>query len=66
MRMFIVAAVIALTACGAETATTAATGASIKQREIEEGKKTMQHTRDSIDQAMDKAHERAAKAADQP
>ncbi len=66
MRMFLVAAVIALTACGAETATTAATGASIKQREIEEGKKTMQHTRDSIDQAMDKAQERAAKAADQP
>jgi len=67
MRTFIVAAaLLALAACGVETATTAATSASIKQREIEEGKKTMQHTRDSIDQALDQGQQRAAKAADQP
>ena len=67
MRTFIVAAVlVGLAGCGAETATTAATGASIKQREIEEGKKTMQQSRESIDQAMDQAQQRAAKAADQP
>ena len=66
MRVFIIVVVLAaLAACGAETATTAATSASIKKREIEEGKKTMDRTRESIDQAMEQTHNRAAKDADQ-
>ena len=55
----ICAVLLALAACGAETATTAATGASIKKKELEEGKKTMEHTQQSIDQALEQSQQRA-------
>jgi len=65
MRLFITAVALALiAACGAETATTAATSASIKKREIEEGKKTMDRAQGSIDQAMEQAQKRAQSEAD--
>ena len=44
--------------CGAETATTAATGASIKAREVEEAKKTEERTRQKLDQALQQAEKR--------
>jgi len=50
-----------LTACGAETATTAATSAAIKKKEIEEGKKTMERAQDKVGQAMEQAGQRAEK-----
>jgi len=60
MRWFVIAGVLAaLAACGAETATTAATGAAAKKREIEEGKKTMDRARAKIDEAMEKSQQRA-------
>ena len=57
-------AVSALAACGADTATTAATGAGIKKREIEEGKKTMERMQDQIGQSLDQARERTEKEAE--
>ena len=53
--------IAALAGCGAETATTAATGAAIKKREVEEGKKTMEQAQQKIGQAMEQVRERAEK-----
>jgi hypothetical protein len=65
MKSFIIAvALAALAACGSETATTAATSAAIKKREIEEGKKTMERAQDKVGQAMEQAQQRAAKDDD--
>ena len=62
MRLLITAvALAALAACGPETATTAATSAAIKKKEIEEGKKTMERAQEKVGQAMEQAAQRAAK-----
>lgn len=53
--------IAALAGCGVETATTAATGAAIKKREVEEGKKTMEQAQQKIGQAMEQVRERAEK-----
>ena len=44
---------LALAGCGVETATTAATGAAIKQQEIDAGKKTMEQAREKVGQAVE-------------
>ena len=41
----------ALAGCGVETASTAATAASLKKQEMEQGQKTMQHAQQKIDAA---------------
>ena len=65
MKPWMLALVLMLLAgCGAETATTAATGASIKQREIEEGKKVMERSKASVEEAMEQSRQRAAADAD--
>ena len=51
-RILIVLASIALSGCGVETATVAATAAVAKQKEIEQGKKTMEQMKQQIDQTM--------------
>ena len=56
-------ALAALAGCGVETATTAATGAAIKQKEIQEGKKTMEQAQQRIGQAMEQV-QNAQKEAD--
>jgi len=62
MRPFIIAvALAALAACGPDVATTAATSAAIKKREIEEGKKTMERAQEKVGQAMEQAQQRAGK-----
>ena len=53
----------ALSSCGVETATTAATGASIKKQEVEEGKRTQERSRQKIEQMQDQMRERAQEAA---
>ena len=55
-----IAAVALLTGCGVETVTTAATAASIKKQELEQGQKTMQQMQQKIDGAMQQVQERAA------
>jgi len=65
MRRLIIAATLAtLAACGQEAATTAATSAAIKQREIEEGKKTMERAQEKVGKAMEEMQQRADKDGD--
>ncbi|UCD67272.1 MAG: hypothetical protein JSW48_10465 [Betaproteobacteria bacterium] len=47
-----------LCGCGLETAGTAATGASLKKQELEEGRKTMQRVEDRIEQMNDQTQAR--------
>jgi hypothetical protein len=63
-RLIAVIACIVLAGCGVETATTAATGAAIKQKEVEAGKKTMEQAQQKIGQAMEQTQQRAEKDAD--
>ena len=62
--LVLLALAAALAGCGLETASTAATAASIKQQEIQEGKKTMERAQQKIDGAMQQAQQRAATSAD--
>jgi len=57
------AAAAALTGCGLETASTAATAASLKKQEVEEGRKTMNRAQQKIDAAMHQMQQRADDAA---
>jgi hypothetical protein len=49
-----------LAACGVETATTAATVAEMKRREMEQAKKTMEAAKLKIEQSTQQSLERAA------
>lgn len=49
--LFVLALAISLAGCGLETASTAATAASIKKQELEQGQKTMQQSQQKIDAA---------------
>ncbi len=51
---------LSLAACGIETATTAATVAEMKRREIEQAKKTMEAAKMKIEQSTQQSLERAA------
>ena len=65
-RIPIVLAIAALAAgCGADLATTAASSAALKKKEIEEGRKTMQRTEQKIGQAMEQAEQRTKEADEQ-
>jgi outer membrane biogenesis lipoprotein LolB len=59
-----VAAAAVLAGCGVDVATTAATGASIKKQELEQGQKTMQQAQQKIDAAVQQMQERAAASAE--
>jgi curli biogenesis system outer membrane secretion channel CsgG len=62
MKRFIaMAACSFLSACGVETAGTAATGAAIKKQELEEGKRTQQRAQQKIDDATKQMQESAQK-----
>lgn len=64
LRMLLaVATLMALAGCGVETASTAATAASLKKQEMEEGKKTMNRAQQKIDGAMQQMQQRADRAA---
>ena len=64
MRQLIVAlCIVALAGCGVDTATTAATGASIKKQEVEEGKRTQDRSQQKIDQMQEQMQQRAQQAA---
>ncbi len=60
MKTLIVAVVAALLAgCGAEVATTAATGAAIKEQEVEAAQQTKARAQEKIDQATRAIQQRA-------
>jgi len=54
-----IVAALALAGCGLETASTAATAASLKKQEVEQGQKTMQRAQERIDGAMQQLQQRA-------
>lgn len=61
-----VVAAAVLAGCGVETATTAATSAEIKRREMEQAKKSMEMAKQKIEAAneqVQKSVERASEAA---
>jgi len=55
----------ALAGCGLETASTAATAASIKKQEVQEGQKTMHQAQQKIDAAMQQVQTRAGESTEQ-
>lgn len=64
MRHLILASALTMLAgCGVDTATTAATGASIKKQEMEEGKRTQERAQQRIDQMQEQMQQRAQQAA---
>ena len=63
--LFVLALAISLAGCGLETASTAATAASIKKQEMQEGKKTMDRAQQKIDGARQQAQQRAAASEEQ-
>ena len=63
--LLVIAASAALAGCGLETATTAATAASIKKQELEQGQRTMQQAQQKIDAAMQQVQQRAGSTAEQ-
>jgi hypothetical protein len=65
MRQIIAIVVIAaLAGCGVETATTAATIAAAKKKEIEQGKKTMEQMQQDIGKATEQTQQSADRAED--
>ncbi len=55
-----VLALVLLAACGVETATTAATSAEIKKRELEAGQKNLEQAKQKIEAATQQDLQRAA------
>lgn len=51
-----------LAGCGAEVASTAATGAAIKKQELEEGMKTQERAQQKINEAVEQTRQRAQHA----
>ena len=58
--LFAVCLLAGLAACGVETATTAATSAELKRREMEQAKKTMEQTQQKIEQNTQQILQKAA------
>jgi hypothetical protein len=58
----IVLALGALAGCGAETMGTAATAASIKKQELQEGQRTLERAQERIGQAMELQQQRAGQS----
>ena len=65
MRIWPLIALAACTvcSCGAETASTAATGAAIKKQELEQGKNTMREAQQKIDAAAKQVEMRTVEAS---
>jgi len=60
--LLVIAAAAILGACGVEVVGTAATAASIKKQELEQGQKTMQQMQQKIDATMQQAQQRTDSA----
>ena len=66
MRAAILAFAVAaaLTGCGVDPATTAATSAAIKKSEMEQGKKTLEQSQQRVEQAAQQIQQRADQGRD--
>lgn len=58
-RLTCIASLVALSACGVETASTAATSASLKKQELEQGRQAMDRAEQKIGEATARMQERA-------
>jgi curli biogenesis system outer membrane secretion channel CsgG len=63
--LFVIAITAALAGCGLEAVGTAATAASIKKQELEQGQRTMQQAQQKIDGAMQQMQQRAGSTEQQ-
>jgi surface antigen len=63
--LVIATATIALAGCGVDSASTAATAASMKKQEMEQGQKTLQRAQRKIDGAMQQMQQSAGRAENQ-
>jgi hypothetical protein len=63
-RLFIPLSCILLSACGADVATTAATAASLKKQELEQGKQTMELVQKKMDASMQQMQQSVQRASD--
>jgi|KBSSwiStaDraftv2_1062776.scaffolds.fasta_scaffold2745218_2 hypothetical protein len=61
MKFSMLVLTVLLSACGAETATTAATAAAVKKQEIIEGEKMQKDLKQRIDQSASQTQQRAEK-----
>ena len=61
-HVVLASALILFAGCGVDTATTAATGASIKKQEMEEGKRSQDRAQQKIDQMQEQMQNRAQQA----
>jgi hypothetical protein len=57
--IFAIVVSLAVAGCGVETASTAATAASIKKQELQEGQRTMQRAQERIEGAAQQMQQRA-------
>ena len=64
MRIVILAAAVSLAGCGVDSMNAAATAATAKQKEIEQGKKNMDQAQQNINQAMQQSQQSAERASD--
>ena len=58
------ASIFLLSACGAETASTAATAGAVKKQEIEQGKQTMEQVQQKVGESLQQMQQAPARAAD--
>lgn len=58
-RILTLIVLVTLAGCGVDTATTAATSASIKKQEVDQGKKIMDDARQKVEQAAQQVQQRA-------
>lgn len=63
-QIIILLATAWLSACGVDSASTAATAAALKKQELEQGQRQIEQVRQQLDQANQQAAQRAAQAAD--
>jgi hypothetical protein len=63
-QILVIAMSAALAGCGVETATTAATVAVAKKKEMEQGKKTMEQMQKDLGKAMEQTQQNAQRAED--
>ncbi len=59
VKLVLPGVVFALVACGAEAVGSAATGAAVKQQELDNAKRTQQQVQQDVQKAMDIPPERA-------
>jgi hypothetical protein len=63
MRLVALTLCLFLAACGVETASTAATSATIKKQELDQGKQSMERAQEKINQAVQAQQQRAGDGA---